>query len=372
VRVVLSGGGTGGHVYPALAVAEQCLQVDTDSQFLYIGTNSGLERDIVEKSKLEMPFEAIEIRGFRRKLVSLDNIKTVMKFLKGVNRSKELLRNFKPDIVIGTGGYVCGPVLYAAAKLGIPTLIHEQNAIAGLTNKFLSRYANSVLVSFKGTESIFSKAGHVLYSGNPRATSVVNADPEEGYQSLGIRPGTQIVLVVGGSRGAKAINRAMIEMASLVNKLSDIQFIFVTGAPYYEETRAAISALSPDIPNLAVLPYVHNMPEVLAAASLVINRAGASTIAEITALGLPSILIPSPNVTGNHQEYNARQLSDQGAAELILEKDLSGVSLFEKISDIMQNPIRAEHMSIQAKKLGEPESAMLIVKEMQRLLKNSF
>lgn len=194
MRVVLSGGGTGGHIYPAVAVARQLESEDDDSVFLYIGGKRGLESKLVPQEKL--PFQAIDITGFRRKL-SFDNVKTVMRFLKGVKASKAMLREFKPDVVVGTGGYVCGPVVYAASKLGIPTLIHEQNAIPGLTNRFLSRYADTVAVSFEGTEPAFPGAGNVIYTGNPRATSVMKANPQRGFASLGIPEDSTVVLVVG-------------------------------------------------------------------------------------------------------------------------------------------------------------------------------
>lgn len=370
MRVVLSGGGTGGHVYPALAIAEQCLEVNPQSKFLYIGTNSGLEGDIVAKSKLDLPFQSIEISGFRRKLVSTDNLRTVMKFMRGVKRAKSLLKEFKPDVVIGTGGYVCGPVLYAAAKLGIPTLIHEQNVLPGLTNKFLSRYVNTVAVSFKGTESRFPKARRAVYTGNPRATSVVHADRHAGLRSLGLADNDQLVVIVGGSRGAKSLNEAMIGLAPQVQKLLHLQFLFITGAPYYEATVSAIDALPADErTNLHVVPYIHNMPEVLAATKLIVSRAGASFLAEITALGIPSILIPSPYVTNNHQEHNARWLKDEGAADMLLEKELHADGLFIAIDKIMESSIRWESMSNSSIKLGEPNSAVLVVNEIKSMLR---
>lgn len=365
MRVVLSGGGTGGHIYPALAVAAQCAAEDPASEFLYIGGQRGLESSIVPKSGL--PFKAIDITGFRRKL-SMDNVKTVMRFLKGVRSSKQMLKEFKPDVVVGTGGYVCGPVVYAAAKLGIPTVIHEQNAVPGLTNRFLSKYVSTVAVSFEGSESAFSGARRVIYTGNPRATVVHTADKRKGYDSLGISDGSKIVLVVGGSRGAKAINQAMVEMASELSKLDHLSFVYVTGDSYYEPTLEAITGQLGVMPaNLKVLPYIHNMPEVLAATSLIVNRAGASFLAEINSLGLPSILIPSPNVTNNHQEKNARMLEKAGAAHVILEPELTGQALFRGIQEIMQSPERHAAMSASSKGLGKPESAQLLVDELQRL-----
>ncbi|MCT1397753.1 undecaprenyldiphospho-muramoylpentapeptide beta-N-acetylglucosaminyltransferase [Paenibacillus sp. p3-SID867] len=365
MRVVLTGGGTGGHIYPAVAIARQCEKEDPKTEFLYIGGKRGLESKLVPQEKL--PFESIDITGFRRKL-SLDNVKTIMRFFKGVKRSKALLKEFKPDVVIGTGGYVCGPVVYAAAKLGIPTMIHEQNAIPGLTNQFLSRYADTVAVSFEGSESSFPKAKRTVYTGNPRATTVLSANRERGFATLGIPVDSQVVLIVGGSRGAKAINNAMIGVASFIQKLPGVHFVFVTGETYFENTRESILSQLGTMPNqLHIVPYVHNMPEVLAATSLIVNRAGASFLAEITSLGIPSVLIPSPNVTNNHQEANARQLEEAGASSMILEKDLTAESLFAKLEEIMTSRTSREAMSAAAKKLGKPDSASVMVQEIRRL-----
>ncbi|RAP76656.1 undecaprenyldiphospho-muramoylpentapeptide beta-N-acetylglucosaminyltransferase [Paenibacillus montanisoli] len=365
MRIVLTGGGTGGHIYPALAIGKQAMEEQPGSSILYIGTPKGLESRIVPAQGI--PFESVEITGFRRKL-SFENVRTVMRFLKGVRRSKQLLRDFKPDVVVGTGGYVCGPVIYAAAKLGIPTLIHEQNAVAGLTNQFLSRYASRVAVSFKDALSQFKRQSNALYTGNPCATSVVRADQTKGYSRLGIPAGTQVVLVVGGSRGAKAINDVMVDMAPLLVRLPDVHFVFVTGESYYEETKRRIDqALQQPANQLQVLPYLHHMPEVLAISKLVVGRAGASSIAELTALGIPAILIPSPNVTNNHQEANARSLVQAGAAEMILERDLSGALLFERISHMMNSAEAQAAMSAASRSLGMPDSAALIVKELKQL-----
>ncbi|KKO51489.1 undecaprenyldiphospho-muramoylpentapeptide beta-N-acetylglucosaminyltransferase [Paenibacillus sp. DMB20] len=368
MRVVLTGGGTGGHIYPAVAIARQCEAEEPNAAFLYIGSKQGLESKLVPQENL--PFESIDITGFRRKL-SFDNVKTVMRFLKGVSASKKLLSDFKPDIVIGTGGYVCGPVVYAASKLGIPTIIHEQNAIPGLTNQFLSRYASTVAVSFEGSESSFPKAKRVVYTGNPRATTVQSANRERGFASLGIPMNSRIVLIVGGSRGAKAINAAMIGMAPKLKLLPDVHFVYVTGELYFEGTREAVRSELGTMPNhLHVVPYVHNMPEVLAATSLIVNRAGASFLAEITSLGIPSVLIPSPNVTNNHQEANARRLEDAGASSMILEKDLTADHLFARIEEIMSSPGMRESMSNASRLLGKPDSAAVIIQEIRRLIRS--
>lgn len=366
MKVVLTGGGTGGHIYPALAVAKRCKEDDPQCELLYIGTTDGLESDIVPQEGL--PFEAIQISGFKRSL-SMRNFRTIWLFVRAVRRSKQLLRRFRPDVVVGTGGYVCGPVVYAAAKLGIPTVIHEQNVDPGLTNRFLSKYADVVAVSFEGSESRFPQARKVVYTGNPRATEVVGADAARGRRSLGLPEHGDVVVVVGGSRGAQALNDAMVEMADQVAQLKDVHFVYITGKPYYEHTLARIKEQLPQLPlNLRVIPYVNNMPEVLAATSLIITRSGASFLAEITALGIPSIQIPSPNVTNNHQEANARRLADAGAAELILERDLQGELLFSRVERMITDSIRRESMALASKKLGLPDAADRLIAVMQRLV----
>ncbi|QOS80235.1 undecaprenyldiphospho-muramoylpentapeptide beta-N-acetylglucosaminyltransferase [Paenibacillus sp. JNUCC31] len=365
MRVVLSGGGTGGHIYPAVAIARQCEAENPDSTFLYIGGTRGLESKLVPQENI--PFQSIDITGFRRKL-SIDNLKTVMRFLQGVRKSKKMLREFKPDVVIGTGGYVCGPVVYAAAKLGIPSVIHEQNAIPGLTNKFLTRYVDTVAVSFEGSEKAFSGAKRVVYTGNPRATTVAQASRDRGFATLGVPMNSRVVLVVGGSRGAKAINKAMVDMAPMLEQLDDVHVVYVTGDSYFDETREAIRSSLGTMPNhLHVLPYVHNMPEVLACTSLIVNRAGASFLAEITSLGIPSILIPSPNVTNNHQEANARTLEGGGASLTMLEKDLTGQALYEAVAGIMKDEPARRRMAEASRKLGKPDAAEVLVSEIRRL-----
>ncbi|MEX2462466.1 MAG: undecaprenyldiphospho-muramoylpentapeptide beta-N-acetylglucosaminyltransferase [Paenibacillaceae bacterium] len=368
MRIVLSGGGTGGHVYPALAIAEQILKEQPKAEFLYIGTRSGLEKDIVAKSGLPICFESIEITGFRRKL-SLDNLKTILRFFRGVHRSKQLINQFKPDVVIGTGGYVCGPVVYAAAKLGFPTMIHEQNVLPGLTNRFLSRYASCIAVSFRGSESNFPKAKYVVFTGNPRATTVSSADAAKGRASLGLLSDAPLVVIVGGSRGARVINSVIVDMIPNLPRLPQVHFVCITGEAQYATTLQRINnQQSQPMKHYQIVPYIHNMPEVLAAASLIVNRAGASFLAEITALGIPSILIPSPYVTNNHQEANARWLEQEKAAEVVLEKDLTADGLFALIEKIVQDPIRSESMSKQSKRMGNPNSARLFVQEIKSLI----
>ncbi|WP_409305333.1 undecaprenyldiphospho-muramoylpentapeptide beta-N-acetylglucosaminyltransferase [Peribacillus sp. SCS-155] len=351
MNIVVSGGGTGGHIYPALALVREIKEKHKGTSFLYIGTENGLEKEIVPRENI--PFKSIHITGFKRK-ISFENVKTVARFLKGVRDSKKMLKEFKADVVIGTGGYVSGPVVYAAAKLGIPCIVHEQNSVPGLTNKFLSRYANKVAVCFEDAVQYFPKEKTVL-TGNPRASEVLHHEGKEGIQKLGLNPSVPTVLIFGGSRGARPINEAVLKVMTELRE-RPYQVLYVTGDVHYEQVKnEAQLAGNPD--NVIIKPFLHNMPEILSGVDLAITRAGATTLAELTVLGIPSILIPSPYVTNNHQEKNARSLSDAGAATLIIEKDLSGNKLLAAIDSIISDKEKHTAMKEAARTLGVPDAA---------------
>jgi UDP-N-acetylglucosamine--N-acetylmuramyl-(pentapeptide) pyrophosphoryl-undecaprenol N-acetylglucosamine transferase len=363
MRVVLTGGGTGGHIYPALAVAKEVSRQEPQAAFLYIGSKHGLEAQLVPRTGI--PFEAVEIAGLKRKL-TLDNVKTLWKFFRAVSASKRMLESFRPDVVIGTGGYVCGPVVYAAARLGIPTIIHEQNVVPGLTNKFLARFVDKVAVSFAESLSFFPRAKSVL-TGNPRATEVMHGDERAGRSFLGVGGDKRVVLMFGGSRGAKAINEAVLAIVPELERYDDTHFVYVTGDVHYEAISAALREKGKLPRNISLLPFVHNMPDVLAATHLLVSRAGASTLAEITALGIPAILIPSPYVTNNHQEKNARGLEKAGAAEVILERELTGERLRQSLSGLLDDRERWKSMRDASLKLGMPQAATEIYRLMKSL-----
>jgi UDP-N-acetylglucosamine--N-acetylmuramyl-(pentapeptide) pyrophosphoryl-undecaprenol N-acetylglucosamine transferase len=363
-RILLTGGGTGGHIYPALAIARAVKEKHPDVEIGYIGTDNGLESKIVPKEE-GIQFFTVEIQGFKRSL-SWENVNTVRKFIRAVSKSKEYIKQFQPDVVVGTGGYVSGPAVFAAHQLNIPTMIHEQNAVLGLTTKFLSRFADLVAVSLESTSNELTNAKKVVYTGNPRATEVIHANRNKGRESLGIAENVPVVLIFGGSRGAKTINQAVLAMLPKLNTLPGVRFVYVTGEVHYQDITAKINGS--DYPNLDIRPFVYNMPDVLATTDLVVARAGASTLAELTALGLPSILIPSPYVTNNHQEANARVLEEQGAARLLLERDCNGENLWKQMEELILDPEGRKAMSDQAKSLGRPEAATQIVEELERLI----
>lgn len=363
MKIVVSGGGTGGHIYPALALIREIQKNYKDAEFLYIGTEKGLESKLVTRE--EILFKSIHITGFQRKL-SFENIKTVIRFLKGVSESKKMLKEFKADIVIGTGGYVCGPVVYAAAKLGIPTIIHEQNSVPGLTNKFLSKYVDRIAVCFDEAKKFFPQ-NKVVLTGNPRASEVLGQDGIKGRLSVGLQTNRPVVLIFGGSRGARPINEAVLKSLIELGK-KPYQVLYVTGDVHYEEVQKEVELIgSPE--NVIIKPFLHNMPEVLAGTDLTVARAGATTLAELTSLGIPSILIPSPYVTNNHQEKNARALSDNGAAELLLEKELTGKKLIEHMDQILMDKQKLTEMKRAAKELGIPDAANRLYNLMEELVR---
>lgn len=361
MKVLLTGGGTGGHIYPALALMRRLREVQPDTKFLYVGTERGLESKLVPDQNI--PFKSVKIEGFKRKL-NLDgikyNINTVRLFLKGIKDSKKIIREFQPDVVLGTGGYVCAPVCYAAAKEGIPTIIHEQNSVAGITNKFLARYVDKIAICFDEAREQFSKQGEkIVFPGNPRAQEVAGIQSQGELEEYGLDPEKKTVLIFGGSRGAQQINDAFVaSYADFVEK--DYQILFATGEIHFEKIREELigeygPVLNPQ--NVSVVPYIENMPQVFAGVSLVVGRSGATTLAELTALGMPSVLIPSPNVTEDHQTKNAMSLVKKDAAFMITESELTKDKLLASIDELMQDEAKRTQMAERARENGKPFAA---------------
>ncbi|WP_390408470.1 undecaprenyldiphospho-muramoylpentapeptide beta-N-acetylglucosaminyltransferase [Lacticaseibacillus jixiensis] len=356
MRVIVSGGGTGGHIYPALALLEQLKQRDLLDAVLYIGTKRGLESRIVPKAGI--PFDTIELQGFKRSL-SLENVKTVTEFVEGLRKAKQILKDFKPDVVVGTGGYVSGAILFEAARLHIPTVIHEQNSVAGVTNKFLARFVDKIGIAFAEVQSAFP-AAKVAMVGNPRAQQVAKLRPNERLVDFGLDAHKRTLLIFGGSRGAPMINNAAVQALPAFGQ-AGFQTLFVTGRVHYDHIKAEL----PDLPDhVKVVPYIDDMPAILPDLSLVIGRSGATSIAELTALGLPAILIPSPNVTGNHQMINAQSLGKHGAAIVIPETQLDA-HFADTVIDLMQDDARLVEMTRAAKALGVPDAADRLIALMQ-------
>lgn len=367
-RIILSGGGTGGHIYPALAIYNRLKELNPNLECLYIGTQNGLESTIVPKASLN--FDSIEISGLKRSL-SLDNFKVLWQMLTSTNKAKKMIKDFQPDIVIGTGGFVCAPVLYAATQLKIPTLIHEQNSVAGMTNKFLSRFVTAVATSFKEVDGDFAKvSSKITFTGNPRAQEVVNhpLQPTILSDTYGLSDNKPTVLIFGGSRGAPAINQAAVESIEALNH-SGYQVIIGTGTVHYEEWLQFINEKGIKLAdNIRLVAYIDNMAALFQAVDLVVGRSGATTLSELTSLGLPSILIPSPYVTDNHQEKNAMALVDHDAAVMIRESELNASRLTDQINKLMEDSDSLEKMAENAKSLGTPQAIDDIIKLMEKIV----
>ena len=346
MRVLVAGGGTGGHINPGLAIAKYILQQDPDAEITFVGTLKGLETTLVPREGFRL--ETITVRGFKRKL-SVDTLVAVKELFQSFFEASKLIKKIKPDIVIGTGGYVCGPVLYMAAKKGIPTLIHESNAYPGVTNKILARYVDYVAISFKDSAKYFKSSNKIVHTGNPIRQQLLNIDKTASRKNMQIDNDKPLIVVMGGSRGARKINETTAEM---LNKYFQGQFniIFATGEAQYDEISKSINIDSRYSSYVKVVPYIFNVGEVYAASSLMVCRAGAITISELQVMGTPSILIPSPYVTANHQEYNARALESDGGSTVILEKELTAETLFERINSIIGNKDLLNKMSSGASK----------------------
>ncbi|MCY3055496.1 undecaprenyldiphospho-muramoylpentapeptide beta-N-acetylglucosaminyltransferase [Aerococcus sp. CDC-944-U94] len=364
MRIVLSGGGTGGHIYPALALRKEILKQYPQAEFLYIGTEMGLEGKIVPN--LGIDFQTIRVQGLKRSL-SFDNVRTLAYMVKSIHQCKKYLKAFQPDVVIGTGGYVCAPVLYQAAKMNIPTIIHEQNSVAGVTNKFLSRYVDKICICYPEVKQDFKHhKNKVVFTGNPRAQELAGDSSQVDLESFQLDNDLPTVLIFGGSRGAQRINEVVLDMVGELQHRS-YQSIIATGDIYYEDWQARFPNME-NFSNVSILPYINNMPELMRKVDLVVCRSGATTLTELTAVGTPSILIPSPNVTNNHQQHNAESLVNNQAAKMILEKDLSPKRLLQTIDELMTNPGKRIQMSHQAKNLGVPDASDRIIQVIKDLL----
>lgn len=326
MRVIISAGGTGGHIYPALAIISKIKEKEPNSEFLYIGTHDRMEKDIIPSRGI--PFESITIYGFNRKKL-FKNFRTIKTFMRSYKRCKELIKSFNPDIVIGVGGYVTGPVIYAAKKLKYKTLIHEQNSVPGKCNQFLKKYADKIAISLPNSKSYFDES-KVVFTGNPCSESAIDA-PKMDKKELGLDPNKKLVLFAFGSLGSSKLNDLIINtMNSFKNK--NYEILFITGKKEYDNV-----SKNSFPSNVKVIPYLENTPRIMKSTDVFVSRAGASFLSEIIALNVPSILIPSPYVPDNHQYKNALELKQKNACVLIEEKDLTSELLVNSIDELLTN-----------------------------------
>lgn len=366
MKVILSGGGTGGHIYPALTIADQIKKLCPEAEISFVGTQQGLEKDIIPR--YGYPLKFIEVAGFKRSL-SLDTLRSVGKLFEGLYDAWQIIKKERPDLVIGTGGYVCGPIVFMAAMYGIPCCIQEQNAMPGVTNKILSRYVRKVFLGYKEAGKYFPGKAELVYTGNPIRTEILQHEKLAAIKELGLDPNKKTILVSGGSRGALSINTAMLEAELALSGRQEVQVLHATGDVNYEKYMQEVKKRGGVGDNIVIKPYLHNMPVALAVADLAVFRAGAIGLAELMAKGVPSVLVPYPYATANHQEFNARAVEAKGAAKVILDKELNGERILEAIEHLLVHAKELEKMQAAAKSLGKPQAAETIAKQALSLSK---
>ncbi|MEE0768367.1 MAG: undecaprenyldiphospho-muramoylpentapeptide beta-N-acetylglucosaminyltransferase, partial [Clostridia bacterium] len=348
MKAIIAAAGTGGHINPALAIANKIKQEEPNSEIIFVGTDRGLENDLIPRAGYDL--KRIEAYGFNRK-ISLDNVKKMYKTFKSIGQAKKIIQDFKPDIMIGTGGYICLPVALAASKLKVPIVLHESNAFPGVAIKMLSKKASAILVGFEDAKKRIRNTENVVVVGNPskvKKIAFTNSQKEKILKEIGLTDIEKpIVLVFGGSQGAQKINESFINIIS--KKINEkYQIIWATGPNQYEIIKAKLQSLNINIDNISnvkILPYIYNMEEVMNCVDLVVSRSGAMTITEISIVGKPSIFIPFPYATENHQEYNAKVLEKVGAAKIILDADLDFNILNSTINAIISDKEKMCRMS---------------------------
>lgn len=363
MRFIITGGGTGGHIYPALAIARGLQEKYPQAEILYIGKDGGPEADLVPAAGFA--FQSIRVRGLQRRL-SLANVSALWQAGAAFFHARRIIAGFRPLAVIGTGGYVCGPVLLAAVFLKVPALIHEQNALPGVTTRLLARLVKLTALTFAGSEQYLPRGARFKVTGLPVRPEFSPGRREEARKALDLPPEGFFILSFGGSQGARTINRAMREVIERFRHRKDVRILHVTGPAQYEEFRKGFAL--PETGNTTIKPYLYEMPLALSAADLVVCRAGAATLAEITVTGTPAILVPYPYATGNHQEFNARALEREGAAIVLKDEELTGEKLANQIEKLLADPGRLEAMARAGRRLGRPRALADILQCIEELM----
>ena len=364
LRVIISGGGTGGHIFPAVSIANAIKALRPDAKILFVGALGRMEMQRVPAAGYEI--KGLPIRGFFRPLWKPANIGVAIDYLKSKWLAKKILREFKPQVAVGVGGYASSAALGAANSLGIPTLLQEQNSYAGLTNKQLAKKAEKICVAYEGMERFFP-AEKIMMTGNPVRQALLDTtiSREDAVRSLGLDPAKKTILLVGGSLGARTINESVLQHLDLV-KESEVQFLWQTGKYYNASINEQLKGQ--ELPNLKVTDFITDMGAAYKAADLVISRAGASSISEFCLIGKPVILVPSPNVAEDHQTKNALALANRDAA--IYVKDAEAPDMLLKLAiDTVNNDEKLKSLSENVLKLALPDSANIIAKEVIKLAK---
>lgn len=364
LKILISGGGTGGHIYPAIAIAKKILEKNKDSKILFVGAKGRMEMEKIPEEGFSII--GLDVVGIQRSLSLksfFKNLKFPFLLLKSLNNAKKILKDFKPDVVVGVGGYASGPTLRMAHSLNIPTLIQEQNSYAGLTNKWLSKKANKICVAYENMNQFFDESKLIL-TGNPVRKDIENlySKVDEAKKYFNILKSEKVILVLGGSLGAKSINEGIIKSINILND-QPVKLIWQVGKRYFNKINDQLTQIN--MKNIHPLPFIKRMDLAYAVSDIVISRAGALSISELTLAGIPSILVPSPNVSEDHQTKNAMSLVSKSAA--ILVKDDQTEKLLSVAIELLKNKEQLSQISVNAKNLGKPNATNDIVSEIFKL-----
>ncbi len=370
MKVLIAAAGTGGHVNPGIAIANKIKEKEKDAEIVFVGTTRGLENDLVPRAGYSL--KTIDVYGIRRSL-SIENIKRAYKMITAMQEAKRLVKEFKPDVVIGTGGYVCVPVGLASKKYHVPLVLHESNAFPGMAVKVLSKKADKILLGFEEAKQRLPKAKEVVVTGTPTKVtklSMTKVEKEEIRKRLGFTKDLPLVLAFGGSQGAKSINESLIE---IIQKEMNQHYnlLWATGASAYDEIKEVLERENRSLESrntVKIVPYIYNMEEMLNAVDVIISRSGAMSITEISTVGKPAIFIPFPYAAENHQEYNARVLEKAKAAKVILDRALTATYLNQEVEDLIKNPQRMENMGINARKMAIDHVEDKIYEEIKKVV----
>lgn len=368
MKAIIAAAGTGGHINPGIAIANEIMKNEPNSKIIFVGTPRGLENDLVPRAGYEL--KQIEAYGISRK-INIENIRKTIKTIKSIEEAKKIIKEFKPDVVIGMGGYISVAVGEAAKKLKVPIVLHESNAYPGVSIKILSKHAKVVCVGFEDAKKRLPKAKKIVVTGNPSKIEKINYSIEqkqEKLKQLKLNSNLPIVLVFGGSQGARSINDALIDIIEK-NLNHEYQIIWSAGKNNYEKIKDILKEKNIDInkiKNVSILPYIYNMEEMMNIADLVVCRSGAMTITEVARLGKPAIFIPFPFATENHQEYNAKVLVNRDAAKLILDKDLNSKNLNETINLIVKDKAIMKEMGEKAENIAKNNVEKIIYNEIKK------
>lgn len=353
MRILFTCGGTAGHINPALGVAGRIRELFPEAEILFVGAEGHMETELVPREGYEL--KTVRIAGFRRSLhpkMIVKNLQTARLVVQSVREAKRILREFRPDVAVGTGGYVCYPVLRAASDLGIPTAVHESNALPGLTTRLLEKRMTRIMVGFEESKSAYRQPDKVEVTGTPVRVDFRNADKARARRELGLPAEQPVVLAVFGSLGAGYMNGMLRDFIRRMGDDAPFRLIYATGKRYYDEVRRALDADGLRSGQADVREYIYDMPKVMAASDVILCRSGASTISELTYLGKPAVIVPSPNVVNDHQTKNAKVLADAGAAVMLREGEFTGGELYDTVTGLLGDEAALRAMHDASERLG--------------------